>query len=88
MGNKAVPSPKLLAGEEGTKQLVQVKEEGAKGLSVLFDREKGIGAQVLGEGGLPPMPVQTRSRGTIGAEKYEVAGEQSYKDAYPCRSFV
>lgn len=88
MGSAAAPSPKLLAGEEGAKQLVAAKEEGHKGLSVLLDGEKGLGAKILGEGGLPPMPVQTRSRGTIGAEKYEVADRQSYNNQYPCRSFV
>lgn len=88
MGSAAQPSPKLLAGEEGAKQLVAVKEEGDKGLAVLFESEKALGARVLGEGGLPPMPVQTRARGTIGAEKYEVAETQAYNDQYPCRSFV
>ena len=89
LGSAANPSPKLLAGEEGAKQLVAVKEEGHKGLSVLFESDKGLGAKVLAEnGGLPPMPVQTRSRGTIGAEKYELNGTQSYDNQYPCRTFV
>jgi hypothetical protein len=88
MGNAANPSPKLLAGEEGAKQLVAVKQEGHKGLAVLLESEKSVGAKVLGDNGLPPMPVQTRSRGTIGAEKYELADTQSYDNQYPCRTFV
>lgn len=88
MGSAASPSPKLLAGEEGAKQLVAAKEEGHKGLAVLLESEKALGAQVLGEGGMPPMPVQSRASGTIGAEKYEVAPVQAYNDQYPCRSFV
>ncbi|ETN36477.1 uncharacterized protein HMPREF1541_08755 [Cyphellophora europaea CBS 101466] len=88
MGSAAAPSPKLLAGEEGAKQLVAVKEEGGKGLAVFFEGEKGLGAQVLGEGGMPPMPVQSRAKGTVGAEKYELAESQTYNNQYPCRTFV
>ncbi len=79
MGSAAKPSPKLLAGEEGQKQLVAVKEEGQKGLSAYFESEKG--AAVLSEGGLPPMPVSTRS-GAPKARDYKLIdeSEQSYKD--------
>jgi len=84
MGSEANPSPKLLRGEEGSKQLIAVKDEGDKGLSAYFEKEKAVGL-VLGADGLPPMPVafgydQER-------RKYEVT-EQSYKNQYPCRSFV
>ena len=72
IGNAANPSPKLLTGEEGSKQLVAVKQEGDKGLSQYFDSEKA--AAVLGEDGLPPMPVSTRAK-TV--EKYTL-GVQSY----------
>jgi hypothetical protein len=76
MGSEANPSPKLLRGEEGSKQLVAVKDEGAKGLSAYFEKDKTVGS-VLGTDGLPPMPVafghdQLR-------KKYEVT-EPSYKD--------
>ena len=77
VGSAAKPSPKLLAGGEGAKQLVAVKEEGQKGLSTYFETNKGVG--VLGEGGLPPMPVSSRSK-EMGPENYEIAGEQGFQD--------
>jgi len=83
VGSAANPSPKLLAGEEGNKQLVAVKQEGQKGLSAYFESEKA--ASVLAEDGQPPMPV---SFGKSNLVKYQVAEEQSYETAYPCRSFV
>jgi hypothetical protein len=87
MGSAANPSPKLLAGEEGAKQLVAVKEEGDKGLSVFFESDKSVASKVLGEGGLPPMPVSFRSA-SVEPPRYEVAEDQGYKDQYPCRTFV
>ena len=74
MGNATNPSPKLLAGEAGSKQLVVAKEEGEKGLAMYFASEKG--AAVLGEDGMPPMPPSYRTGATT---KYEVA-ESSYND--------
>jgi len=84
MGNAADPSPKLLRGEEGSKQLVAVKEEGEKGLATFFEQQTAAG--VLGENGMPPTPPTYRT-GTN--TKYEL-GESSYGDSdrYPCRSFV
>jgi hypothetical protein len=76
VGSASNPSSKLLAGEEGSKQLVAVKEEGEKGLSAYFEKEKASG--VLGENGLPPMPVSSRT-GTN--TKYEL-GEASYQGQY------
>jgi hypothetical protein len=77
MGSAAKPSPKLLPGEEGQKQLVAAKEEGRRGLSTYFESERG--AAVLGEGGLPPMPVAVRSA-QAAAQDYKIREEQSYKD--------
>ena len=75
LGSAAAPSPKLLAGEEGSKQLVAVKEQGQKGLAAYFEQEKGAAA-VLGQDGLPPLPVAVRSK-SVKAEKYEL-GHTSY----------
>jgi hypothetical protein len=76
VGSEANPSPKLLRGQEGSKQLVAIKDEGAKGLAAYFEKEKAVGS-VLGADGLPPMPV------AFGHDqpprKYEVT-EPSYKD--------
>ena len=73
VGNAANPSPKLLAGEEGSKQLVAVKQDGEKGLAAYFEKEKG--AAVLGDGGIPPMPVAYRNPD---ATKYNLLEEQTY----------
>ena len=88
MGNAATPSPKLLTGEEGTKQLVAVKQEGEQGLAVFFEKEKA--AAVLGEGGLPPgVPSVGRIPG-VNAEKYTIPpkDQQAYSEDYSCRVFV
>lgn len=73
VGSAASPSPKLLTGDEGTKQLVLVKEEGEKGLATYFEKEKG--AAVLGAGGLPPNPVAYRNPD---ATKYNLPEHQAY----------
>lgn len=78
VGSAANPSEKLLAGSEGSKQLVAVKQEGEeKGLAVLFEQQKAVGS-VLGEDGMPPFPVPQ------GRAKYskhiELLGEQSYEN--------
>ncbi|KAL2430590.1 NADH-ubiquinone oxidoreductase 21.3 kDa subunit [Exophiala dermatitidis] len=83
VGSAANPSPKLLAGEEGSKQLVAVKHEGEKGLAAYFEREK-TPAVVLGEDGLPPKPA---TFGWTQGKKYEL-GPISYTENYPCRSFT
>ena len=76
MGSEANPSPKLLRGEEGSKQLVAVKDEGQKGLSAYFEKEKGVGT-VLGADGMPPMPVAFGH--DQAPKKYNVT-ERSYSD--------
>jgi len=73
IGSAANPSPKLLAGEEGSQQLVAVQQEAQKGLSAYFNSEPAT--SVLGEGGLPPFPAPV---GAKGLERYEL-GEQSYE---------
>jgi len=82
VGSAANPSPKLLAGEEGSRQLVAVKQEGERGLSAYFEHEKG--AAVLDANGLPPMPVTV---GIVKEKKYEES-QTSYGEGYPCRSFA
>ncbi|KIV79986.1 hypothetical protein, variant [Exophiala sideris] len=82
MGNAANPSPKLLAGEEGQKQLVAVKQDGEKGLAAYFESEKATA--ILGENGLPPMPPSFGQKSHV---KYEL-GRRAYEDDYPNRNFV
>ena len=75
VGSAAEPSPK---------QLVAVKEEGAKGLSAFFGGG-GPGKAVLGADGMPPMPVSFRTKDEV---KYGLADQKdAYDDKYPCRSF-
>ncbi len=73
VGSAANPSPKLLAGEEGTKQLVAVKDEGKKGLATYFEKAKGTA--VLSEDGMPPLPVAFRNPD---ATKYKLPDTQAY----------
>lgn len=75
VGSAAEPSPKLLAGDDGAKQLVEVKEVAAKGLAAYFEKEKAT-SSVLGQGGLPPSPVAVRSK-NLKAERYEI-GHTAY----------
>ena len=76
MGSEANPSPKLLRGEEGSKQLMTVKDEGSKGLSAYFEKEKAVGS-ILGADGLPPRPVAFGHDQP--PKKYEIT-ESSYPD--------
>ncbi|KAI9801364.1 MAG: hypothetical protein M1825_003343 [Sarcosagium campestre] len=71
VGSRASPREDVpLIGEEGAKQLVQVRQEGEeKGLAQLFEKDKGVMAGILGPGGLPPMP----------ANLYPVAGGKTYE---------
>lgn len=76
VGSKASPSDALQVGDAGKQQLVQVKEEGERGLATFLAREAGVGASVLAEGGLPPKPPSA-----VGAKPYSLVGkaEQSYE---------
>lgn len=78
VGSVANPSPKLLAGAEGSKQLVAVKQEGEdKGLAAFFEQQKAVGS-VLGEDGMPPFPTP-QGRAQYG-KHYALEGEQSYEN--------
>jgi hypothetical protein len=54
---------KELVGEDGTNQLMLAKQEGEeRGLAALFEKDMGSVDRVLGEGGLPPLPVNLGGR--------------------------
>lgn len=79
-------SPKdavLQIGDAGSKQLVEVKEEGEKGLAAFFEKNKKAGVSVLGPNGLPPTPT---TRYPTGPKRYEMLQEQAYpsKCVLPC----
>jgi hypothetical protein len=58
VGSKANPKEDVLKiGDAGAKQLVEVKEEGEKGLATFFKKEKNLASGVLDANGMPPMPV-------------------------------
>lgn len=76
----------LKIGDAGKTQLVEVKEEGEKGLSTYFQKNKAVFKDVLGPSGLPPLPTTRHPTG----KRYELMGEkeQPYGPDYPCRAFV
>ncbi|TVY82712.1 NADH-ubiquinone oxidoreductase 21.3 kDa subunit, partial [Lachnellula suecica] len=85
VGSQSAPKKELI-GEEGSKALVQAKEEGAGGLAKHFERVgKGGVLEALGKGGLPPLPSGASLK--EGADKYNLTKENAYPEQYPCRTF-
>ena len=77
VGSAAAPKQDLI-GEAGTKSLVAAQEEGAKGLAVAFEKNTGLAKDVLGPGGLPPLPSGLHNTGVAGQKRYDLESEQSY----------
>ncbi|KAF2864072.1 21 kDa subunit of NADH dehydrogenase [Piedraia hortae CBS 480.64] len=83
VGSAAAPKEDVLQiGEAGQKQLVALKDEGQKGLSQFFQKEKGAVKGVLAANGMPPLPPPVSSK------QYDLPEDQAYANAYPCRTFV
>lgn len=80
VGSAAAPKQELI-GEAGSKQLVAAQEEGAKGLAVAFERNTGLAKDVLGPGGMPPMP-PPQHVGESGHKAYDLLKEQTYGGEY------
>jgi hypothetical protein len=83
VGSAAKPKEdKLQIGEAGKKQLVALKEEGEKGLSAFFEKEKSMAQGVLGPNGMPPLPA--RYGVTANAPKYVLDSDegQAYGPKY------
>lgn len=81
VGSAAAPKEDVLKiGDAGQTQLVEVKEEGEKGLSAYFEKNKGVFAGVLGKDGLPPLPTSRHPQG----KRYKLIEpeEQTYGDRY------
>ncbi|GAB7355053.1 hypothetical protein MBLNU459_g5650t1 [Dothideomycetes sp. NU459] len=86
VGNAKNPKDDVLQiGDAGAKQLVALKEEGEKGLSAFFEKDKKAFVGVLGPNGLPPLPTSRHPSST--AKRYEMLQEQTYEGKYPCRTF-
>ncbi|KAK6440937.1 hypothetical protein LTR95_002831 [Oleoguttula sp. CCFEE 5521] len=80
VGSAAAPKEDVLQiGDAGSKQLVALKEEGEKGLSAFFEKEKGMAKGVLGADGLPPKPASRHLQG----KRYTLPGpaDQAYSDS-------
>ncbi|KAL1600352.1 hypothetical protein SLS59_005979 [Nothophoma quercina] len=80
VGSAAAPKQELI-GEAGSKQLVAAQEQGTKGLAVAFERNTGLAKDVLGPGGMPPLPGGLHVNET-GHKQYLLEKEQSYEDKY------
>lgn len=77
VGSAAAPKQELI-GEAGSKQLVAAQEQGTKGLAVAFERNVSLGKDVLGPGGMPPLPTGLHMHGPAGSKRYDLESEQSY----------
>jgi hypothetical protein len=75
VGSAAQPKQELI-GEAGTKQLVAAQEQGQRGLSVAFERNAALMKDVLGPGGMPPLP--SGAHLVEGMKRYNLDEEQSY----------
>jgi hypothetical protein len=78
VGSKANPKEDALQiGDAGAKQLVAVREEGEKGLAVLFQKDKRLASSVLGPNNMPPFPTGLAQQARQG-KRYELLEEQTY----------
>ena len=86
VGSKASPKEDVLqTGEAGSKQLVQVKQDGEeKGLAAFFKEGKGSTATIFGANGLPPFPSGMSRASPVGGRKYvmDADREQGYPAEY------
>jgi hypothetical protein len=78
VGSAAAPKQDLI-GEAGTKQLVAAQEEGSRGLSVAFERNMGLAKDVLGPGGMPPLPGGLHPSAD-GQRRYEINKEEGFPE--------
>jgi hypothetical protein len=80
VGSKDTPKQELI-GDAGTKQLVEVKQEGVeKGLAAFLEKDSKNVGSILGPNGLPPFPSGISS--TKGGKKYELGHENGFPEGY------
>lgn len=77
VGSKSAPKKELI-GEAGTKELVQLKQEGETGLAAYFKSGKGGALETFGKNGLPPLPSGANLK--AGADKYHLTPENAYPE--------
>jgi hypothetical protein len=77
VGNQTAPKDDVLQiGESGTKQLVELKEQGEEhGLASKFQESQGSVESVLGSDGLPPLPCNLGS-----GSGYKLSSGQGYPE--------
>lgn len=80
VGSAAAPKQELI-GDAGSKQLVAAQEDGQKGLSVAFERNTELAKDVLGPGGMPPLPTGLHPS-AISSTRYKLEEDQSYGNEY------
>lgn len=80
VGSVAAPKQDLI-GDAGSKQLIAAQEEGSKGLAVAFEKNTSLAKDILGPGGMPPLPSGLHVSGSTGVKRYEIEAEQSYGTA-------
>lgn len=81
VGSKESPKDEVLQiGDAGTKQLVAVQEEGQKGLSAFFEKDKKNMMGIFGANGLPPVPANLAPK--VASSRYELLAEQTYEGKY------
>ena len=84
VGSKASPKENgLRIGDAGSKQLIQLKQEGEqKGLAAFLKKEKKLPATLLGPDGLPPFPSGMGRASPVGGRKYvmDADREQGYPE--------
>ncbi|KAJ4294582.1 hypothetical protein N0V90_008273 [Kalmusia sp. IMI 367209] len=78
VGSAAAPKQELI-GEAGSKQLVAAQEEGVKGLAVAFEKNTELAKDVLGPGGLPPLPSGMHVS-ALGKKQYEIDETHGYPE--------
>lgn len=81
VGSAAAPKDDVLKiGDAGKTQLVEVKQEGERGLATYFQKNGSVMKSVLGPDGLPPLPTSKHPRG----KRYELneEKEQPYGPKY------
>lgn len=77
VGSESAPKKELI-GEAGTKELVQVKQEGETGLAAYFKGGKGRALESLGKDGMPPLPSGANLK--AGMDKYNLTAENAYPE--------
>jgi hypothetical protein len=79
VGSAAQPKEDVLQlGDAGSKQLVELKEEGEKGLSAFLEKDTSASKAVLGPNGMPPLPASQHPQ----KKRYEMLQDQSYGTRY------